>query len=193
MPWQQLYEENLQCRKCSLCESRTNLVFGVGNPEARVMLIGEGPGQQEDIQGIPFVGAAGQLLDDMLSIIDLDRTQVYIANIVKCRPPANRDPLAAEQDACIGWLRRQVKLIKPSIIVCLGRIAAKRIIDPDFMISRQHGQWFERNGVSIMAMYHPAALLRNDSLKPDTFFDLKSLQKKIFQVCPQVYPGLDNM
>lgn len=193
MTWEKLYEDNLQCRKCSLCETRTNLVFGMGNTSAKIMFIGEGPGQQEDLQGVPFVGAAGKLLDDMLSIIDLDRTQVYIANIVKCRPPGNRDPLLVEQDACIGWLRQQVKLINPKIIVCLGRIAAKRIIHSDFSITRQHGIWTERGNVHLMAMYHPAALLRDDSKKPDTFFDLKSLQNKILEVCPETYTALDNI
>lgn len=187
-----LYQQNLGCNRCSLCETRTNLVFGVGNPNAKVMFIGEGPGQQEDLKGIPFVGAAGKLLDDMLSIIDLDRTQVYIANIVKCRPPGNRDPLSVEQDACIGWLRKQVRIINPKIIVCLGRISAKRIISEDFAITRQHGQWIERSGIHMMAMYHPAALLRDDSKKPETFFDLKKLQTRIREVCPETYTGLDN-
>lgn len=188
MTWEELESQCGQCRRCSLGETRTNLVFGVGNRQAEVMFIGEGPGRDEDLQGVPFVGKAGQLLDDMLSIIDLDRTQVYIANIVKCRPPNNRDPLAVEQEACIKWLRQQTRLVSPKIIVCLGRIAAKRIIDEDFSITRQHGQWVERGGIRMMAMYHPAALLRDDTKKPDTFFDLKSLQKTIREVCVRTYP-----
>lgn len=188
MTWEELEGQCGQCRRCSLGETRTNLVFGVGNRQAEVMFIGEGPGRDEDLQGVPFVGKAGQLLDDMLSIIDLDRTQVYIANIVKCRPPNNRDPLAVEQEACIKWLRQQTRLISPKIIVCLGRIAAKRIIDEDFSITRQHGQWIEKGGIHMMAMYHPAALLRDDTKKPDTFFDLKSLQKTIREVCVRTYP-----
>lgn len=193
MTWEELEGQCGQCRRCSLGETRTNLVFGVGNRQAEVMFIGEGPGRDEDLQGVPFVGKAGQLLDDMLSIIDLDRTQVYIANIVKCRPPNNRDPLAVEQEACIKWLRQQTRLISPKIIVCLGRIAAKRIIDEDFSITRQHGQWIEKGGIHMMAMYHPAALLRDDTKKPDTFFDLKSLQKTIREVCVKTYPDqLEN-
>lgn len=188
MTWEELEGQCSQCRRCSLGETRTNLVFGVGNRQAEVMFIGEGPGRDEDLQGVPFVGKAGQLLDDMLSIIDLDRTQVYIANIVKCRPPNNRDPLTVEQEACIKWLRQQTRLISPKIIVCLGRIAAKRIIDEDFSITRQHGQWIEKGGIHMMAMYHPAALLRDDTKKPDTFFDLKSLQKTIREVCVRTYP-----
>lgn len=188
MTWEELEGQCGQCRRCSLGETRTNLVFGVGNRQAEVMFIGEGPGRDEDLQGVPFAGKAGQLLDDMLSIIDLDRTQVYIANIVKCRPPNNRDPLAVEQEACIKWLRQQTRLISPKIIVCLGRIAAKRIIDEDFSITRQHGQWIEKGGIHMMAMYHPAALLRDDTKKPDTFFDLKSLQKTIREVCVRTYP-----
>ena len=131
----------------------------------------------------PFVGAAGKLLDDMLSIIDLDRSICYIANIVKCRPPQNRDPLETEQEACIGYLRNQVALVKPKIIVCLGRIAAKRLIDPDYRITRQHGQWTERNGVWMTAIYHPSALLRDVSKRPETFVDLKSIQAKVRELC----------
>ena len=144
------------------------------------MFIGEGPGEQEDLKGEPFVGAAGQLLDDMLSIIDLDRTKnCYIANIVKCRPPHNRDPLESEQDTCIGYLRNQVALVKPKIIVCLGRIAAMRIIDPEFRITRQHGEWTEKNGIWMTAIYHPSALLRDVNKRPETFDDLLSLREKI--------------
>lgn len=147
------------------------------------MLIGEGPGQHEDEQGIPFVGRAGQLLDDMLEIIHLDRTKVYIANVVKCRPPQNRDPLNVEQDACIGYLRRQAALMKPKIIVCLGRIAAKAIIKEDFKITQEHGQWFQRGGVQMTAIYHPAALLRDEQKRPETFLDLKSIQAKVRELC----------
>ena len=161
--WESLRHDCLQCRGCGLWETRTHVVFGIGNPEAEILLIGEGPGQNEDEQGVPFVGRAGQLLDDMLAMIGLDRTKVYIANVVKCRPPGNRDPLAEEQDACLGWLRRQASLIRPKLIVCLGRIAAKAIIRDDFRITADHGQWFSRIGVAMMAIYHPAALLRDDS------------------------------
>ena len=152
------------------------------------MLIGEGPGEQEDLQGLPFVGPAGKLLDDMLEMIYLDRTKVYIANIVKCRPPQNRDPLGVEQDACIGYLREQVTLLRPKLIVCLGRIAAMRLIREDFKITREHGQWFDVNGRRCMAIYHPSALLRDPSKRPETFVDLKALQREIYTRCPEVYP-----
>ena len=180
MDWKELECAARNCNRCGLCETRHNVVFGVGNPQTDVMFVGEGPGEQEDLQGIPFVGPAGKLLDDMLSIIDLDRnTNCYIANIVKCRPPRNRDPLETEQDACIGFLRNQVSLVRPKIIVCLGRIAAKRLIDPDFRITRQHGTWVEKNGVWMSAIYHPSALLRDVSKRPETFDDLIALRAKI--------------
>lgn len=181
--WERLKQECGVCRGCALADTRTHVVFGDGCETAEIMLIGEGPGQHEDEQGIPFVGRAGQLLDDMLEIIHLDRTKVYIANVVKCRPPQNRDPLNVEQDACIGYLRRQVALLRPKIIVCLGRIAAMELIREDFKITREHGQFCEKNGVLMTAMYHPAALLRDGSKKPETFVDLKALQEKIREVC----------
>ena len=183
MEWKELEAAARSCNRCGLCETRHHVVFGIGNPNADVMFVGEGPGEQEDLTGIPFVGPAGKLLDDMLSIIDLDRNvNCYIANIVKCRPPRNRDPLETEQDACIGYLRNQVALVKPKIIVCLGRIAAKRLIDADFRITRQHGTWVERNGVWMSAIYHPSALLRDVSKRPETFDDLLSLREKIKEV-----------
>lgn len=177
------------CRDCALCDTRTNVVFGDGSPEADVMFIGEGPGEQEDLSGVPFVGPAGRLLDDMLEMIYLDRSRVYIANIVKCRPPQNRDPLTIEKDACLPWLREQTKLVSPKIIVCLGRIAAAEIIRSDFKITREHGQWFEKNGLKITALYHPSALLRDPDKRPDTFVDLKSLQKMIMECSPRTYEG----
>ncbi len=182
--WEALETQCRQCRNCPLSETRRNVVFGVGNRQADVLFIGEGPGEQEDLRGEPFVGPAGQLLDVMLSVIDLDRSRVYIANIVKCRPPQNRDPLNLEQDACIGYLRAQTALIKPKIIVCLGRIAAMRIIDPKFRITKQHGLWFDKAGVQITALYHPSALLRDPSKRPETFVDLKGIQEKIKHLCP---------
>ena len=176
--WEELQKECTHCTKCGLCSTRTNVVFGVGNREADILFVGEGPGEQEDLKGEPFVGAAGKLLDDMLSIIDLDRTNCYIANIVKCRPPDNRDPLETEQDACIGYLRNQVALIRPRIIVCLGRVAAKRIIREDYRITREHGQWIEKNGVWMTAFYHPSALLRDATKRPEAFDDLIGLRQK---------------
>ena len=160
------------------------MVFGQGVQTAEVLFVGEGPGQSEDEQGLPFVGRSGQLLDKYLFAIDLDRSKnCYIANIVKCRPPHNRDPLETEQDACIGYLRNQVALVKPKIIVCLGRIAAMRLIQPDFKITREHGQFIEKGGILFTALYHPSALLRDETKRPDTFSDLKALQAKVREVC----------
>ena len=185
--WDALYEECIHCQKCGLAETRTNVVFGEGARDAEVMFIGEGPGEQEDRTGRPFVGRAGQLLDDMLAMIDLKREKVFIGNMVKCRPPQNRDPLNIEPEACIGYLRNQVALLKPKIIVCLGRIAAMKLIKEDFKITREHGQWIEKAGVWMMAMYHPSALLRDPRKRPESFEDLKSLQAKIREVCVRTY------
>lgn len=185
--WDALYEECIHCQKCGLAETRTNVVFGEGARDAEVMFIGEGPGEQEDRTGRPFVGRAGQLLDDMLAMIDLKREKVFIGNMVKCHPPQNRDPLNIEQEACIGYLRNQVALLKPKIIVCLGRIAAMKLIKEDFKITREHGQWIEKAGVWMMAMYHPSALLRDPRKRPESFEDLKSLQAKIREVCVRTY------
>ena len=182
-PWENLQNECLQCRACALADTRKNVVFGMGNTEAEVLFIGEGPGANEDEQGLPFVGAAGKLLDDMLEMIGLARESVYITNIVKCRPPQNRDPLNTEKDACIGYLRRQVALMRPKIIVCLGRIAAMELIKPDFKITQEHGQFMEKSGVLMTALYHPAALLRDGTKKPETCVALKALQAKIREVC----------
>lgn len=191
--FEELRENCLNCRRCGLCETRTNVVVGVGNPRSKVMFIGEGPGENEDLQGEPFVGRGGQLLDKMLAAVDLDRkTNVYIANIVKCRPPKNRDPLPEEQEACIGWLRNQVALIRPKIIVCLGRIAAMRIIKPDMKITREHGQFFEKNGTLMMATLHPAALLRNPNQKPAAFEDFLKLREKIDELRLDVAKTYDN-
>ncbi len=183
MDWETLQAQCLQCRRCELSRTRQNVVFGVGPRDAEILFVGEGPGQQEDIHGEPFVGPAGHFLDDMLSIIGLGRHNCYIANIVKCRPPQNRDPLQTEQDACIPWLRMQTKLLQPKIIVCLGRIAAMKLIREDFKISREHGQWVEKGGIWFTALYHPSALLRDESKRPDTFRDLKKLQAKVREVC----------
>lgn len=186
MDWESLELACKHCAKCSLCERRTNVVFGVGNRNADILFIGEGPGEQEDLLGEPFVGPAGKLLDDMLSIIDLNRENCYIANIVKCRPPGNRDPKEEEQDACIDYLRAQVSLIKPKIIICLGRVAAMRIINPEFRITRDHGFWTNKNGLWMMAMYHPSALLRDPSKRPETFEDLLSLRRKYRELGIQI-------
>ncbi len=182
LQWEELEQRCNICTRCGLCQTRTNVVFGVGKRDADIMFVGEGPGEQEDLQGEPFVGPAGKLLDDMLSIIDLNRENVYIANIVKCRPPGNRDPREEEQDACIDYLRNQFALIKPQIVVCLGRIAAKRMIEPNFRITSQHGSWICRNGLWMTAIYHPSALLRDPSKRPETFDDLLSIRKKLKEV-----------
>ena len=178
LDWESLESACLSCRRCPLCETRHKVAFGVGKRDTDILFVGEGPGEQEDLQGEPFVGPAGHLLDDMLSIIDLNRKNCYIANIVKCRPPRNRDPLETEQDACIDYLRNQVALIRPKMIVCLGRIAAIRLIRPNFRITREHGQWTEKNGVWLTAVYHPSALLRDPTKRPETFRDLLAIRKK---------------
>ena len=183
-----LKAECLACTRCELCATRTNVVFGQGVPDAEVLFVGEGPGQSEDEQGLPFVGRSGQLLDKYLFAIDLDRKKnCYIANIVKCRPPENRDPLPNEWDACIPYLREQFRLIKPKIVVCLGRIAAQRIIRPDYSVMKEHGQWVEKNGVYFTATLHPAALLRSPGNKPLSFADYVAIREKIEAVCTHTY------
>ena len=179
MEWSELEHVCRSCTRCGLCEQRHNVVFGVGNRQTDILFVGEGPGEQEDLQGIPFVGPAGQLLDDMLSIIDLDRSNCYIANVVKCRPPRNRDPLETEQEACIGYLHRQIELISPKVLVCLGRIAAKALISEDYRITKEHGTWVRKNGIWMTAIYHPSALLRDVGKRPETFEDLLSIREKL--------------
>lgn len=188
--WETLKEQCSRCRACPLAEGRTHLVFGTGREDARVMLIGEGPGEQEDLKGEPFVGPAGKLLDSMLSLIDLDRTKVYIANVVKCRPPGNRDPQGGEMDACSGWLRRQIALVDPAIVLCLGRISATALIREDFRITREHGQPIQRDGRIWMASFHPSALLRDPSKRPEAFMDLRTLRSLIREHCPELYRDL---
>lgn len=177
--WDTLKKSCEDCNACPLRATRTSCVFGVGNPRAKLMFVGEAPGEQEDLTGVPFVGKAGQLLDKFLFAVDLTREDVYIANILKCRPPNNRDPLPAEEDACIGFLRDQVRLVSPRIIVCLGRISASRLIKPDFRITREHGVWFEKGPFSMTAVYHPAALLRNPSQKDAMLTDMKAIRARL--------------
>ena len=171
-----------ECQKCDLCKTRTNCVFGVGNENADLMFVGEAPGEQEDLSGIPFVGRAGQLLDKFLYAVDISREDVYIANILKCRPPKNRDPLPEEEDMCIDFLRQQVSLIKPKVIVCLGRISAMRLIKPDFKITQEHGKWFKKGDVMMTAVYHPAALLRDPRKKEDMLEDMKAIKQKLSEI-----------
>ena len=190
--WRKLKRDCERCERCGLCRGRHNLVFADGNEKAKVMLIGEGPGEQEDLQGRPFVGPAGKFLDNMLELIDLDRTKVYIANVVKCRPPHNRDPLPEEQEACSSFLARQIALVRPMIIVCLGRIAAQGIMKKDMRITREHGVWYEHDGMMYMATYHPSALLRDESKRPEAFDDLVRLRQQIREMCPQIYDKSDG-
>lgn len=180
---EELYSVCKNCQKCELNKTRTNLVFGVGNPHKGVMFIGEGPGENEDLTGQPFVGRAGKLLDTMLMAVDLSREKdIYIANIVKCRPPKNRDPLPEEQSLCKGWLDEQIRIINPKIIVSLGRISAAVMMKPDIKISKEHGMWTEKDGRLMMAMLHPAALLRNPNLKPEAFDDFVKLKDKMIDL-----------
>lgn len=186
--WEQLESKCMFCTQCGLCHTRNSVVFGVGPKDADIMFVGEGPGEQEDLQGEPFVGPAGKLLDDMLSIIDLDRSNCYITNIVKCRPPKNRDPYDEEQIACIHYLRNQFALIRPKIIVCVGRIAAKRLIDLDYKITRDQGQWICREGIWMTSIYHPSALLRDPYKRPDAFEALLSIRDKLKEVHANILP-----
>ena len=183
--WDSLYNICKNCARCPLSKTRTNVVVGRGNKNADIIFIGEGPGYHEDQQGLPFVGPAGQLLDKMLAAIDLSDEQVYIANVVKCRPPGNRDPQPPEMRACMDYLRYQLTLIKPKIIVALGRIAGTAIVSGgenpfggDFRITKHRGIWFERKGYQIMATYHPSALLRDEEKKRPAWEDFKSIKER---------------
>lgn len=183
MDWKTLEQDCKTCTACGLAATRQHVVFGAGCTDAEILFIGEGPGANEDAQGEPFVGRAGQLLDKMLAGVGLSREHnIYIANMVKCRPPQNRDPLPEEQEACIGWLKAQVSLLRPKIIVCLGRVAACRLISPDFKVTRQHGEFFEKKGIWMMGTLHPAALLRAPQQKPAAFADFLKLRDKIEEV-----------
>lgn len=188
MSLDELCAQCLNCKKCGLCETRTNVVFGTGNPDAKVLFIGEGPGENEDLQGKPFVGRGGMLLDKMLSVVDLSRDKnIYIANMVKCRPPKNRDPEETEVAACRPWLEEQIRIIDPKIIVCLGRVSAIRFIDPNFKVTKEHGQFIEKDGRLVMGTFHPAAILRNPNQKPAAMEDFFALQEKIKELCPETY------
>lgn len=175
-----LAQEVLGCRRCPLRDGCRQVVFGEGNPDATLMLVGEGPGAQEDLEGRPFVGRAGQLLDKMLDAIGIARSEVYIANVVKCRPPGNRVPTPDEQDACFPYLEQQMELIQPELILCLGATAARRLIDPKFSVTRDHGIWYERRGRKVMATFHPAALLRDPGKKRLAWNDLQKVQAVYF-------------
>lgn len=177
--WQSLYDEIYACEKCDLCQRIHNKVPGQGDINADLMFIGEGPGADEDLQGLAFVGAAGQLLTKMIAAMGMTREEVYICNIVKCRPPQNRVPDPTEAASCLPYLRQQVALVKPKVIVLLGSTAAKTLIREDFRITRERGKWIEKKGVWFMPTYHPAALLRDESKKRDVWNDLKLVMAKL--------------
>lgn len=179
LTWESLEERCKNCKACSLSETRTNVVFGAGNRNAKLMFIGEAPGETEDLSGIPFVGRAGKLFDKFLVAVDIPRESVYIANMLKCRPPKNRDPKPEEQDLCIEYLNAQIKIIKPALIVCLGRISAMRLIKPDFKITKEHGIWFDKGNYKICAVYHPSLLLRDPRRKEDMLIDMQAVKKEL--------------
>ena len=177
--WEKLYAECSSCNACELSKTRTNCVFGAGNKNADLLFIGEAPGDNEDKTGIPFVGRAGKLLNEYLDAVGICRDTVYIANILKCRPPKNRDPKPSEEDACIEFLHRQIDLIKPKLIVCLGRISAQRLISKKFKISQEHGLWFEFYGVPITVVYHPALLLRDPRKSGEMMADMQMISNRL--------------
>ncbi len=177
--WEKLYEACKNCTACPLYETKTNTVFGKGNINADVLFVGEAPGEKEDLLGKPFVGASGKLLDKYFEAVDLSLDNIYVANILKCRPPKNRDPRPEEEDACIGYLRTQFRLIAPKMIVCLGRIAAMRLIKPDFKITQEHGKWFKKGECLFTAVYHPSALLRDPRKKADMLEDFAEIRRVI--------------
>ena len=168
-----------RCSKCNLCKNRTNIVFGTGNENADVMFIGEGPGADEDREGIPFVGKAGKLMNQAFLGIGISREDVYIGNIVKCRPPNNRTPLKEEADACLDYLRNQVLVIKPKIVVLLGNTALKNILGEQYGITASRGKWIEKKGIKYLPTFHPAALLRDESKKIDFWNDLKLVKQEM--------------
>ena len=176
--WEELEQSIINCKKCGLCENRANIVFGVGNKNADIMFIGEGPGADEDREGEPFVGKAGQLMNKAFEGLGINRDEVYIANIVKCRPPSNRDPKEEEAEACLNYLRNQVLLVKPKIIVLLGRIALQNILGKECSITAMRGKWYERKGILYMPTWHPAALLRDENKKIQFWKDLKEVMRK---------------
>ena len=181
--WEELEEVVKQCRKCRLCETRKNVVFGVGNREADIMFIGEGPGADEDAQGEPFVGKAGKLMNMAFDMLGVKRKEVYIANIVKCRPPNNRNPQDDEAENCLDYLRNQVILVKPKIIVLLGSVALKNVLGKEYGITASRGKWLERKGILYMPTWHPAALLRDENRKIDFIKDLKQVIKRYNEIC----------
>ncbi len=177
--FEELENEIKDCSKCKLCNNRTNIVFGTGNKSADLMFIGEGPGADEDIQGIPFVGKAGKLMNQAFHGIGIERDDVYIANIVKCRPPMNRNPEQDEITACLNYLRNQVMLVKPKIVVLLGNVALKTILGKEYSITASRGKWIEKKGIRYMPTFHPAALLRDETKKISFWKDLKEVKRAL--------------
>jgi DNA polymerase len=182
LDWDSLEKLLNNCQRCLLCEGRKNVVVGRGSKGARILLVGEGPGEQEDIQGLPFVGPAGKLLDSLLAALSFNPQDYYITNIVKCRPPGNRVPTDAEAHSCLPFLREQFKLIRPLITVCMGSVASKYLIDPDIRITKARGVWAEKKGCYFMPTFHPAALLRDPSKKIDMYNDMKEVRDRLLNL-----------
>lgn len=180
--WPQLLDEIYACEKCRLCAARTNVVPGEGDPQAKLMFIGEGPGRDEDLQGRPFVGRSGELLTRMIRAIGLEREQVYICNVVKCRPPQNRNPEPDEAAACLNYLRAQVALVRPKVVVLLGKVACRYVLKEDISVMREHGRWYERKGTWFMPTFHPSALLRDPAKKRDAWEDFQKIQAKLTEL-----------
>ena len=180
--WAELCENLTGCEKCRLCEQRKNIVLGEGNPNAQLMFIGEGPGQEEDKQGRPFVGRSGELLTRMIHAIGMERSEVYICNVVKCRPPQNRNPEPDEAEACLGYLRAQVALVRPKVIVLLGKIACRYTLREEIFVTRDHGRWYERKGTWFMPTFHPSALLRDPTKKRDAWDDFQKIRAKLNEI-----------
>lgn len=177
--WPELMEQLSGCTRCRLCRGRTNIVPGEGDPCADLMFVGEGPGQEEDRQGRPFVGPSGELLTRMIHAIGMERSECYIANVVKCRPPGNRNPAPDEAAACLDYLRMQTVLVRPKIIVLLGKVAASTLLREEIFITRDHGMWFERKGIYFMPTYHPSALLRDPGKKREAWEDFKKVRDRL--------------
>ena len=187
--WAQLEAEVAECRQCRLCETRTNVVPGEGDPQARLMFIGEGPGRDEDLQGRPFVGRSGELLTRMIRAIGLERENVYICNVVKCRPPQNRNPEPDEAEACLNYLRAQVALVKPRVVVLLGKVACQYTLREEISVMRDHGRWFERKGVWFMPTFHPSFLLRDPARKRDAWEDFQKIRNKLVELEADMHDG----
>lgn len=180
--WEGLWTEIAACDKCRLCETRNNVVPGEGDPRARLMFIGEGPGRDEDLQGRPFVGRSGELLTRMIAAIGMERSEVYICNVVKCRPPQNRNPEPDEAAACMNYLRAQFALVRPQVVVLLGKVACRYVLKEEISVMREHGRWYERKGTWFMPTFHPSALLRDPSKKRDAWEDFQKVRDKLSEM-----------